>query len=93
MAAARLSPDETQLRDCISIALICQSNLNRSMEAHWVLQEKGHIRSYSFGAGSKVRLPGETMDRPHVYEFGTTYDAMYKSVQACGRKRNSAVCL
>jgi len=59
---------------------VCQSNLNRSMEAHWLLQEEGNIRAYSFGAGTKVRLPGETLQTPHVYEFGTPYTQMYKSV-------------
>jgi RNA polymerase II subunit A C-terminal domain phosphatase SSU72 len=50
------------------------------MEAHWLLQEEGNIRAYSFGAGTKVRLPGETLQTPHVYEFGTPYTQMYKSV-------------
>ena len=78
-AKKRKQHSESHLRNSIRIALVCQSNLNRSMEAHWLLQETGNIRSYSFGAGTKVRLPGETIDRPHVYEFGTTYDQMYKS--------------
>jgi len=75
------------LRSSLRIALICQSNLNRSMEAHWVLQEEGGIRAYSFGAGNKVRLPGETIDTPHVYGFGTAYDKMYKDLERLNRAR------
>jgi RNA polymerase II subunit A C-terminal domain phosphatase SSU72 len=76
------------LRNRIAIALVCQSNLNRSMEAHWELQES-NIRAYSFGAGTKVRLPGETLQTPHVYEFGTPYDRMYKDLERKNRQRYS----
>lgn len=38
------------LREDIHIALICQSNVNRSMEAHAMLQKHGY-KAYSYGAG------------------------------------------
>jgi RNA polymerase II subunit A C-terminal domain phosphatase SSU72 len=42
------------------------------MEAHLLLRESGYACE-SFGAGSKVRLPGEAINRPNVYDFGTPY--------------------
>jgi RNA polymerase II subunit A C-terminal domain phosphatase SSU72 len=57
-----------------TIALVCQSNMNRSMAAHKVLQDLGNYPNvYSYGVGSKVRLPGETKETPNEYEFGTPY--------------------
>lgn len=67
------------LRHEVKIALVCQSNLNRSMEAHHMLKNKGYGCS-SFGAGTKVRMPGEAMNRPNVYEFGTPYEEIYKDL-------------
>lgn len=73
-------------KDRISLALVCQSNVNRSMEAHALLKLHGYtVRS--FGAGSKVRLPGESKDKPNIYEFGTPYDHIHKDLKAKNEAR------
>ncbi len=61
------------------IALVCQSNLNRSMEAHLVLSQSGY-NVCSYGAGTRVKLPGETQSEPNIYDFGTSYDFIYKDL-------------
>lgn len=57
----------------IKVALVCLSNLNRSMEAHALFQKNGYASVRSFGTGSAVKLPGESKEEPNVYEFGDAY--------------------
>lgn len=49
-----------------SVALVCLSNLNRSMEAHNLFIKNGIPNVSSFGTGTKVRLPGESVQAPNV---------------------------
>ena len=71
-----------------SLALVCQSNVNRSMEAHAVLQRaQWPISIASYGVGGKVRLPGETAHTPNVYDFGTPYTAMIADLRNKNQRR------
>lgn len=53
----------------IRFAISCSSNMNRSMEVHDQLKNRG-FSVESFGSGSAVKLPGPGPDKPNIYEFG-----------------------
>nr|XP_026694162.1 RNA polymerase II subunit A C-terminal domain phosphatase SSU72 [Ciona intestinalis] len=57
----------------LSFAVVCSSNMNRSMEAHRCMSKRGYAVE-SFGSGNQVKLPGSSADRPNVYSFSTKYD-------------------
>jgi len=60
----------------LRFAVVCSSNMNRSMEAHSFLQKKGYdIKSY--GTGNMIKIPGESERKPNTYPFGTTYDHIF----------------
>jgi hypothetical protein len=62
-------------------ATVCINNVNRSMEAHCVLQDAG-LRVCSFGAGVQVCFPGRKIDTPRLFGFGTEYKTMYNTLRA-----------
>lgn len=59
-------------------AMVCSSNINRSVEAHTVLQNAG-FQVESYGCGKHLRLPGPKEAR--VFEFGTPYETIATCLQ------------
>ncbi len=53
----------------LKVAVVCSSNMNRSMEAHAVLAKKMFCVS-SFGTGNKIKIPGPSRKEPNTYDFG-----------------------
>jgi RNA polymerase II subunit A C-terminal domain phosphatase SSU72 len=71
----------------LTVHAVCQSNINRSMAAHALLQqEMPDVTVVSSGVGETVKIPGPTADKPNVYPFG---DATFASIEADLRARDS----
>ncbi|XP_059785479.1 RNA polymerase II subunit A C-terminal domain phosphatase SSU72 like protein 3-like [Balaenoptera ricei] len=69
----------------LRVAVVCMSNMNRSMEALSILMKKGFsIRS--FGMGSLVRFPRLAPKEPVAYDFSTSYKMMHKDFSCKDRK-------
>lgn len=65
----------------IRYAVVCSSNMNRSMEAHSFLKKKG-FSIESFGTGEKIKIPGKSEKEPNAYPFGTSYDDIYADLKS-----------
>jgi len=75
-------PADTQVTvQKLSFAVVCASNQNRSMSAHYTLSKKYGMAVSSFGTGSSVKLPGKSRDAPIIYDFGTPYQDMFEDLK------------
>lgn len=66
--------------DQLRVAVVCSSNMNRSMEAHAFIAKKG-FNVDSYGTGDKVKLPGPSADRPNIYDFGISYEEIHADLK------------
>lgn len=69
--------DDDDESEELKFAVVCSSNMNRSMEAHKQFKEAG-LDVYSFGIGTKVRLPGPKGN--NSFEFTTPYSEMKMAI-------------
>ncbi|EHB16809.1 hypothetical protein GW7_11296 [Heterocephalus glaber] len=69
----------------LKVAVVCSNNQNRSMEAHHILHKRGfNVRS--FGTGTHVKISGQILDKPNIYDFQTTYEQIYKDLTRKNKK-------
>ena len=76
----------------LKLAVVCSSNMNRSMEAHAFLSKKGFSVD-SYGTGDKVKLPGPSADRPNVYDFSVSYEHILADLTKLAGKYPDATLL
>jgi RNA polymerase II subunit A C-terminal domain phosphatase SSU72 len=65
----------------LSYALVCSSNMNRSMEAHAAFLNAGFTKVASLGTGRMVRLPAATAEGQVSFVFGTPYTEILKELE------------
>ncbi|XP_007463104.1 PREDICTED: putative RNA polymerase II subunit A C-terminal domain phosphatase SSU72-like protein 1-like [Lipotes vexillifer] len=68
----------------LRVAVVCMSNINRSMEAHSILRKKGFSVRY-FGMGSLVRFPRLAPKEPVAYDSSTSCKMMHKDLSCKDR--------
>jgi RNA polymerase II subunit A C-terminal domain phosphatase SSU72 len=76
----KMDVDSNNDEDRVMFALVCASNQNRSMAAHHLFVKHG-LQTRSYGTGAQVKLPGKSLHKPNVYEFGTKYVDMYNDLK------------
>jgi len=64
----------------VKFAVVCSSNMNRSMEAHRCMKKR-KFDVQSFGSGTQVKLPGSSANRPNVYPFDWKYADIYDDLK------------
>ena len=67
------------LNSSLKFAMVCSSNMNRSMEAHKQLK-RNNLDVYSYGVGTMVRLPAPD-NKQAIFEFGTPYKNIYSKLR------------
>lgn len=55
--------------------------MNRSMATHVLFVHKGVPNVSSYGTNTYVKLPGPSIDKPNVYDFGTPYEEIYSDLE------------
>jgi RNA polymerase II subunit A C-terminal domain phosphatase SSU72 len=71
--------DATEKENNLKFAMVCSSNMNRSMEAHKQLKRKD-LDVSSYGVGTMVRLPAPNNSQA-VFAFGTPYREIYEKLR------------
>lgn len=73
----------------VRFAMVCNSNMNRSMEAHALLKRHGYFVD-SYGTGSGVRIPGMMMVMMMIMQkvlqpLPQTFTNLVQHIQRSGR--------
>ncbi|EGC29912.1 hypothetical protein DICPUDRAFT_42185 [Dictyostelium purpureum] len=63
------------------IAMVCASNQNRSLEAHYLFVKTGFKNIRSFGTSGHCKLPGPSIHQPNIFSFGTPYSEIYTTLR------------
>lgn len=74
----KLDANSDSFASSMKFAMVCSSNMNRSMEAHKQLKLK-NFNVFSYGVGSMVRLPAPNNGQA-VFQFGTRYEDIYNKL-------------
>ena len=78
-----IGPVKRNRDEQLKFAVVCSSNMNRSMEAHKQFLRR-NLDVYSYGVGQRIRLPGP--NGQNVFEFGTSYQLIKDTLIAQGEE-------